>query len=693
MSSRSIEEYLIEIADYPIIGRTLIGCGSFGEVYKAQGTKRCFAALRFPTGPDSEEVSVGKYGFGEIQFFMQVPPHPCIGKFLGFCLHPKIMIVTEYQPNGSLRELFDKLERGEVAQWTDTLRAKIILGVAAAMAHINAHGVVHRCLTPKKVMFDADWNPKVVNFGFSKTVTTKSTQTNIGLRKDLGYVAPECMRERPDYGGELDVYSYGMIVYAICREREVHNTPWWTDTDFSMQKRFLNGERPPLYCVPDLLKGLIEGCWGDDPANRLKFQSIVEQLMMCDEPLFRDVNMNAYNTYKTNVMRWLSPVEIDPRLSLSQENIDKFTAKKASADSGDVSAIADVVLMLREGRGIAKNPEEAFRYCLMGAEKGDLMCMYNVSVMYLGGSGTGKNEAEGARWAQKAADHVGDFGLAIKHYGYILKNGIGVGVDLERAATYLKKAADTPHCVTDAMFFYAEILEASDNIEEALVYFQKAVDGGNLDASCEIGRIKASRGNLKEGIIIYKSAAGQGSTRACHSLGCIYQKGLWGVKQDWKESDLWYKKAADLGDASSMVQLGMNIFNVVRGKRRAPYKSEHQPCLRYFAQATCMKGKENHEGRMEGYHMSGALRLKKEWIYDVRSAVEFLKSGACMGCYRSVFQLANLFHKGSDDVDALAKNPDAAKLLYELILRHEGRANGPSQAILNRARGGLASLG
>jgi len=92
-----------------------------------------------------------------------------------------------------------------------------------------------------------------------------------------------------DYGAEIDVYSYGVIMWEIA----TRDTPWdelGNDLSHAELFRRLNvalqtGKRPT---VPDNVAAnypdyvvCLRSCWAGDPADRPDFSNVVEQLAMC----------------------------------------------------------------------------------------------------------------------------------------------------------------------------------------------------------------------------------------------------------------------------------------------------------------------------------------------------------------------------------------------------------------------------
>jgi TPR repeat protein len=66
--------------------------------------------------------------------------------------------------------------------------------------------------------------------------------------------------------------------------------------------------------------------------------------------------------------------------------------------------------------------------------------------------------------------------------------------------------------------------------------------------------------NNVEADLWYRKAADHGNAKAQYDLGNMYRKGL-GVPQDYAETVSWYRKAADQGDAKAQYGLGFMYFH------------------------------------------------------------------------------------------------------------------------------------
>jgi 5'-AMP-activated protein kinase catalytic alpha subunit len=74
-------------------------------------------------------------------------------------------------------------------------------------------GVVHRDLKPENLLIDHNKNIKIVDFGLSNTYKPKET-----LKTACGspcYAAPEMIAGERYHGAKVDIWSSGVILYAM----------------------------------------------------------------------------------------------------------------------------------------------------------------------------------------------------------------------------------------------------------------------------------------------------------------------------------------------------------------------------------------------------------------------------------------------------------------------------------------------
>ncbi|KAI5003927.1 hypothetical protein ZWY2020_031170 [Hordeum vulgare] len=192
-----------------------LGEGGFGCVFK--GT--------LPAG--SSMVAVKKLkdlGLGEKQFRAEVQTigmiqHINLVRLFGFCAERGMrMLVYEYMENGSLNShLFSK--GSSKLAWE--LRYRIALGTARGLAYLHegcTDCIIHCDMKPDNVLLDADFCPKIADFGMAKVLGRDFSRALTTMRGTIGYLAPEWISGVP-ITHKSDVYSYGMMLLEIISGR------------------------------------------------------------------------------------------------------------------------------------------------------------------------------------------------------------------------------------------------------------------------------------------------------------------------------------------------------------------------------------------------------------------------------------------------------------------------------------------
>ena len=191
-----------------------LGTGGFGSVFKG-------------TLPDSSVVAVKKLGGvkqGEKQFRMEVKAigtiqHVNLVPFRGFCAEGKErLLVFDYMPNGSLdSHLFHRIDN--VLDWST--RYRIVLGIARGLVYLHEkcrECIIHCDIKPENILLDAEFNPKVADFGLAKLLGREFSHVLTSMRGTVGYLAPEWISGLA-ITPKADVYSFGMMLLEIISGR------------------------------------------------------------------------------------------------------------------------------------------------------------------------------------------------------------------------------------------------------------------------------------------------------------------------------------------------------------------------------------------------------------------------------------------------------------------------------------------
>ncbi|KAK6123177.1 hypothetical protein DH2020_043079 [Rehmannia glutinosa] len=190
------------------LGKTL-GHGSFGKVKIAEhirtGHKVAIKILnrRRMKSPDMEE-KVRR----EIKI-CRLFVHPHVIRLYEVIETPAdIYVVMEYVPRG---ELFDYIvEKGRLQE--DEAR-HFFQQIVAGVEYCHRNMVVHRDLKPENLLLDLKGNVKIADFGLSNIM-----RDGHFLRTSCGspnYAAPEVVSGKLYAGPEVDIWSCGVILYAL----------------------------------------------------------------------------------------------------------------------------------------------------------------------------------------------------------------------------------------------------------------------------------------------------------------------------------------------------------------------------------------------------------------------------------------------------------------------------------------------
>ncbi|KAM0952385.1 putative protein kinase RLK-Pelle-SD-2b family [Dioscorea sansibarensis] len=187
-----------------------LGSGSFGSVFKG-------------VLPDSTAIAVKKLeGLhqGEKQFRAEVSTlgtiqHVNLIPLRGFCVEDtKRLLVFDYMPNGSLdSHLFHRIDN--VLDWST--RYRIALGIARGLEYLHEkcrECIIHCDIKPENILLDAEFNPKVADFGLAKLLGREFSHVLTSMRGTIGYLAPEWITGLA-ITPKADVYSFGMMLLEV----------------------------------------------------------------------------------------------------------------------------------------------------------------------------------------------------------------------------------------------------------------------------------------------------------------------------------------------------------------------------------------------------------------------------------------------------------------------------------------------
>jgi len=189
-------------------GKTL-GLGSFGKVKLAE---------HFATGHKVAVKVLNRQKIRTLDMDHKVEREI---KILKLFMHPHIirlyevietasdiLMFQEYVPGGEIFEYI--VEHGRLSEEEGR---RFFQQIISGVEYCHKHMVVHRDLKPENLLLDKHLNVKIADFGLSNVM-----QDGEFLKTSCGspnYAAPEVIRGNHYAGPEVDVWSCGVILYAL----------------------------------------------------------------------------------------------------------------------------------------------------------------------------------------------------------------------------------------------------------------------------------------------------------------------------------------------------------------------------------------------------------------------------------------------------------------------------------------------
>ncbi|HBP21316.1 MAG TPA: hypothetical protein DEA08_26450, partial [Planctomycetes bacterium] len=200
------------LGDYVL--RERLDAGAMGQVFRAEHAQTGARVAIKTLGPSADEEDAERLRReGAAQ--AAVPPHPNVVRIYEVGESPATpYLVMELAVGGNLR--------GRLREGTPPLREtlEVAAGVARALAHMHAHGVLHRDLKPDNVVFTESGIPKLVDFGLARAEGMSRITRSGAMLGTPAYMSPEqALGVRDEVGPKADVYGLGAVLYELLTGR------------------------------------------------------------------------------------------------------------------------------------------------------------------------------------------------------------------------------------------------------------------------------------------------------------------------------------------------------------------------------------------------------------------------------------------------------------------------------------------
>ncbi|KAJ9551326.1 hypothetical protein OSB04_015371 [Centaurea solstitialis] len=278
----------------------ILGEGGFGTVYKAQLQDGQVVAIK---RAKKERFDALRSEFkSEVELLAKID-HLNIVKLLGYIdKGNEHLIITEYMPNGTLREHLDGVH-GSFLDFSQRLAISIDIAHCLTYLHLYAEKqIIHRDVKSSNILLTERNRAKVADFGFAKLANAESDQTHVmtKVRGTVGYLDPEYMRTY-QLTPKTDVYSFGVLLIEILTGRRPVDSRRSHEEKVTIRwafGKFNKGE------VMDLVDPLLK-----EAVDAYVFAKMLVLAFQCAAPTRADrPNMKARSRNHKAMAYWLKPV-------------------------------------------------------------------------------------------------------------------------------------------------------------------------------------------------------------------------------------------------------------------------------------------------------------------------------------------------------------------------------------------------
>ncbi|OHS97729.1 CAMK family protein kinase [Tritrichomonas foetus] len=214
-------------------------------------------------------------------------------------------IFEEFCPNGELFQYI--VTRGRLSEVEAQIFTRQIL---ETLKFVHSLGICHRDLKPENILLDANGCIKISDFGLSRFVSiTGIVETPCG---SPCYASPECLSGQPYDGRKSDMWSTGVITYAMVTGQ----LPWTKRNHVQLFDQIKSGDYIIPSYVGNICQNFLTSLMMVDPQKRLSIDEALAHPWM---------KMNSNSAANTKTYQKISSSHF-PSLKI----VDKFFNREIS---------------------------------------------------------------------------------------------------------------------------------------------------------------------------------------------------------------------------------------------------------------------------------------------------------------------------------------------------------------------------
>ncbi|CCD23242.1 serine/threonine protein kinase KIN2 NDAI_0B02070 [Naumovozyma dairenensis CBS 421] len=200
----------------------------------------------------------------------QILYHPHICRLFEMCtMSNHFYMLFEYVSGGQLLDYI--IQHGSLREHH---ARKFARGIASALQYLHLNNIVHRDLKIENIMISNSGEIKIIDFGLSNVFDNrKQLHTFCG---SLYFAAPELLKAHPYTGPEVDVWSFGIVLYVLVCGK----VPFDDENSSVLHEKIRQGKvEYPNHLSIEVIS-LLSKMIVVDPAKRASLRQVVEHPWM-----------------------------------------------------------------------------------------------------------------------------------------------------------------------------------------------------------------------------------------------------------------------------------------------------------------------------------------------------------------------------------------------------------------------------
>ena len=247
-----------------IVGKTL-GSGAYAKVKSAHAIHlNKQVAIKIVNKKGAPKDVIAKFLPREIECFRTASQHEGVIS-LHEVIHTEnnVYLIMEMAENGDLLTYINQRK-----SLHEGIAQRFFLDAVKALQQCHKSGIVHRDLKCENLLLDSNYKVKLTDFGFARTFQDELLKTYCG---SYAYAAPEVINGNPYQGEKSDIWSLGVILYAMV----VGRLPF-KDSDMKALLSDMGSALVFPSTLSDNCKGLMRYILAFEPDNRPNLDSILK---------------------------------------------------------------------------------------------------------------------------------------------------------------------------------------------------------------------------------------------------------------------------------------------------------------------------------------------------------------------------------------------------------------------------------